>query len=40
MPKQISRLRCPSCGSYRIAGDRFKFKCRMCGFVHDLTKTK
>ncbi len=38
MPKPISRLRCPSCNSLRVNGDRFKFKCKVCGFVHDFTK--
>ncbi len=33
-----SRLRCPSCASYRITGNRFRFKCKVCGFVHDLVK--
>ncbi len=38
--RPASRLRCPSCGSYRINGDRFRFKCKVCGFIHDVLKKK
>ncbi len=33
--RPASRLRCPACSSYRISGDRFRFKCKVCGFIHD-----
>ena len=38
--RRCNRLCCPSCGSYRITGNRFKFKCKMCGFIHDMAKKK
>lgn len=31
----MNRVRCPACGSLRISGDQFCFKCNACGFVHD-----
>ncbi len=34
-PRPCNRLCCPSCGSYRITGDRFRFKCKVCGFIHN-----
>lgn len=36
---QRPRLRCPNCRSYRIMGTREHFKCRNCGFTHDMTST-
>ncbi len=35
MTPKPNRLHCLSCGSYRISGDRFRFKCKVCGFIHD-----
>lgn len=30
------KLRCPVCGSLRVAGTRNHFRCMKCGFKHGL----
>lgn len=38
--RERTKLRCPNCGSLRITGDRLKFKCKACGFIHNSKKMK
>ena len=31
----MTRIHCPKCNSLRIDGNRKRFACRKCGFVHN-----